>query len=213
MYTTILAHMPDVSVHMYWYMGRSSGFIAYWLLFASMGMGLAVSSRIFDGMLARPWVFELHRFLSVFVLVVMTFHGLIMLPDPYAKFTLKELLVPFQSHYKNFPMAVGIVTLYTSAFITATFYFKGLIGQNAWRMIHYATFALFVGALAHGVWAGTDTRMQYVQFSYLASGIGLVFLTFFRMLAAKSAAKKAPAPSAAPKPKAAPEQAISGPAA
>ena len=88
----LLVTFPDVSQHMYWYMGRSSGFVAYWLLFASVALGLAVSSRIFDGVLGRPWVFEVHKFLSLFVLVMMTFHGLIMLPDPYAKFTLRELL-------------------------------------------------------------------------------------------------------------------------
>ena len=94
----LLISFPDISQHMYWYMGRSSGFVAYWLLFASVALGLAVSSRVFDGVLGRPWVFEVHKFLSVFVLFVMLFHGLIMLPDPYSKFKIAELLVPFHSH-------------------------------------------------------------------------------------------------------------------
>jgi predicted ferric reductase len=117
-----LAALPDISAHMYWYLGRSSGFVSYWLLFASVAMGLAVSSRVFDGALARPWVFEVHKFLSVFVMVVMVFHALIMLPDPYAKFTIAELLVPMKSHYKSVAMAVGIVTFYTSLLVTLSFY-------------------------------------------------------------------------------------------
>jgi predicted ferric reductase len=187
----VLAALPDFSIHMYWYLGRSSGFVAFWLLFASVAMGLAVSSRVFDGMLARPWVFEFHKFLSIFVLVVMTFHGLIMLPDPYSKFSLSELLIPFQSHYKNTPMAIGIVTLYGSVLITMSFYMKGLIGQKGWRTLHYLTFALFVGALAHGLWTGTDTKSPYVQYSYLASAAGVLFLTFFRILSARSIDRKA----------------------
>lgn len=192
----MLVTFPDVSQHMYWYMGRSSGFIAYWLLFASVALGLAVSSRVFDGVLGRPWVFEVHKFLSLFVLLAMTFHGLIMLPDPYAKFTLRELLIPFQTQYKNTPMAIGIVTLYSSALISLSFYAKGLLSQQMWRTIHYATFVLFIGALAHGVWTGTDTEKGPVQFSYLASALMVLFLTFFRILAARSAKAKA-APAAA----------------
>ncbi len=188
-----LASSSGVTAHLYWYLGRASGFAAYWLLFASVALGLAISSRLFDGMLGRGWVFEMHKFLSLFVLVVMCFHALIMLPDPYAKFTLGELLVPMQSHYRNGAMAIGIVTLYGSALLSATFYMKGLIGQKGWRLIHYATFATFVGAMAHGVLAGTDTALEPVRISYLASGIAVLFLTFFRILAARSAARPRPA--------------------
>ena len=187
----LLVTFPDVSQHMYWYMGRSSGFVAYWLLFASVALGLAVSSRIFDGVLGRPWVFEVHKFLSLFVLVMMTFHGLIMLPDPYAKFTLRELLIPFQTQYKNTAMAIGIVTLYSSALISLSFYAKGLVSQQMWRTIHYLTFGLFIAAMAHGLWIGTDTERSPVQFSYLASALMVLFLTFFRILAARSAKAKA----------------------
>ena len=161
-------------------------------------MGLAVSSRVFDGMLARPWVFELHKFLSVFVLAAMLFHGLIMLPDPYAKFTLREMLVPGQSHYRNVAVAVGICTLYGSALISATFYVKGIVGQKGWRLIHYLTFALFVTAMLHGIFAGTDTKTEPAQISYLASGAGVLFLTFFRILAARSAGKPRAARPALP---------------
>jgi predicted ferric reductase len=112
--------------------------VAFWLLFASVAMGLGVSSRVFDGMLTRHWVFEVHKFLSIFVLLAMIFHGLIMLSDPYAKFTLSELLVPFTSPCKSNAVAISIITLHGSAAITATFYLKGIIGQSGWRMIHYS---------------------------------------------------------------------------
>jgi len=186
-----------VSVHMYWYLGRSSGFVAYWLLFAAVAMGLAVSSRVFDGVLGRPWVFEVHKFLSLFVLVIMVFHALIMIPDPYAKFTFGEMLVPLKSHYRSWAVSLGIVTLYGSLIISATFYLKGMIGQNLWRTVHYLTFGLFVTAMAHGLWAGTDTKVGYVQMSYFASGIAVLFLTFFRILAARSVARKTPRAPAA----------------
>src|SRR3972149_10977530 len=107
--TAVLPQSPATSmtsVHIYWYLGRAGGFVAFGLLFASVALGLAVSSRVFDGLLARPWVFEMHQFLSLFVLLAMLFHALILLPDPYIQFKLEELLLGFTSPYR--PGAVGI---------------------------------------------------------------------------------------------------------
>jgi len=186
----------DVSEHIYWYLGRASGFIAYWLLFGSVALGLAISSRVFDGMLARPWIFELHKFLSIFVLIVMVFHALIMLPDPWANFTLAELLVPFKSHYRGTAVGLGQLSLYGSAVVTASFYLKRFVGQTGWRLLHYSTFALLLGALAHGIWAGTDSGNTFVQYSYLTSAVAILFLTFFRILATRAAGFR-PRPAAA----------------
>ena len=196
--------LPDptasmTSVHAYWYMGRASGFIAYGLLLASIALGLAVSSRVADGLLARPWVFDMHQFLSLFVLIVMMFHVLILLPDPYAQFKLQELMVPFASRYRPLAVGVGAIVLYGSVIVSASFYLKRAIGQKGWRALHYATFALFVGATAHGVFAGTDSREQWAQITYLSSGLLVLFLTFFRILASRRAMQQAKRPNAAPR--------------
>jgi predicted ferric reductase len=180
----------EISEHLYWYLGRSSGFVAYWLLFASVALGLGVSSRVADGLLARPWVFELHKFLSIFVLLGMVFHALIMLPDPWAGFTLEELLIPFKSHYRGTEVGIGQLVMYGSIIVSLSFYIKGWIGHKGWRLLHYTTFALFLGAMAHGIWAGTDSGARLAQLSYLASAVVILFLTFFRILATRSAGGK-----------------------
>ncbi|MEX1253758.1 MAG: hypothetical protein WEE64_05395 [Dehalococcoidia bacterium] len=197
--TSLPAHLPDTgSQHIYWYMGRSSGFAAYWLLLASVVLGLAVSSRVFDGWLVRPWVYEMHQFLSLYVLIAMSFHALIMLPDPYAQFSLAELLVPFASTYRPVAVAIGAIALYGSFIVSASFYLKRYIGQQAWRWLHYSTFGLFVLAMVHGILAGTDSGEQWAQLSYLSSGLTVLFFTFFRILASKRAeraAKREPKPA------------------
>jgi hypothetical protein len=178
---------PDFAAHVYWYLGRSAGLVAYWLLFGSVALGIAVSSRVFDGMLARPWVFEVHKFLSIFVLLAMLFHVLILIPDPWAKFTLTEMFVPFKSHYRPTPVALGTIAFYGSLVVTASFYLKRFIGgQKGWRWLHYTTFALFLMALLHGLLSGTDSERPAVQYSYLASGAAVLFLVFFRILATRA---------------------------
>jgi predicted ferric reductase len=171
--------------HLYWYLGRAGGFVAFVLLFASVVLGLAVSSRVFDGMLARPWVFEMHQFLSIFMLLAMFFHVLILLPDPYAQFKLEELFVPLQARYRPVPLAIGIVVLYGSVIVSASFYLKRFIGQKGWRKLHYVSFALFVGALLHGVFSGTDSSESWTKVFYLGAGVLVLFFTFFRVLASK----------------------------
>ena len=188
------------SVHRWWYMGRASGFVAYALMLASMLLGIGISSRVFDGVLVRPWVFDMHQFTSIFALVAMAFHVLVLLPDPYTHFSLAELLVPFASPYRPIAVALGVISLYGSVAVTLSYYVKRWIGQGRWRTLHYASFALFAAALVHGATAGADAGETWVQLLYLLSGLAVVFFTFFRILAARSQSR--PRPSA-PTPRAA----------
>jgi predicted ferric reductase len=175
------------SEHVYWHLGRASGFVAYGLLVASVVLGLAISSRVFDGLLVRPWVFEMHQFLSIYVLIAMVFHAFIMLPDQYAQFSVQELAVPFAASYHPIALGLGGIALYGSVIVSASFYVKKHIGQQAWRLLHYLTFVLFVLALVHGVFAGTDSGEQWAQLTYLSTGLMVLFFTFFRILAARRA--------------------------
>lgn len=181
------------SVHTWWYMGRASGFMAFGLLLGSVLLGLGVSSRVFDGLLIRPWVYDMHQFLSVFVLLAMAFHALILVPDPYAHFTLIELLVPFASAYRPLAVGLGAIVLYGSIIVTLSIYAKGWIGQRGWRALHYASFALFGGALVHGIASGADSHETWAQLVYLAGGLAVLFFTFFRILAARHVARTRPA--------------------
>jgi predicted ferric reductase len=172
-------------VHTYWYLGRSAGFISYWLLLFIVLLGLAVRSRLFDGWISRGWVFEFHRFLSLLVLVAVLFHALIMLPDPYAHFSLRQVLLPFQSHLRNTPMALGIIAFYGTAFLTGSFYLRGLIGQRGWRLLHYLTFLVYCLSLAHALLNGTDSTSLAVRGSYYLSAAVVTFFVFYRLLATR----------------------------
>ena len=184
----------DPGLHTYWYLGRAGGFVAFTLLMISMLMGVAISSRIFDGLLARGWFFELHKFVSLFLLAAVVFHAFVMLPDPYANYTVDELLIPTRSHIMPEATAVGIVSLYGLGLITLSFYLTKWIGQRTWRMLHYLTFLAYMGGIIHAVWAGTDSDLLGVRYFYLASAITLLFFVFYRILAVRS--QKKPAVSA-----------------
>jgi predicted ferric reductase len=188
-----LPRLVDFNSHPWWYLGRAGGFVAYGVLLVSVLLGASVSSRLFDGLLNRAWVYELHKFLSLFLILAVLFHALIMLPDPYAKFTVKQLLVPFQSHFKPIPTTVGIFALYGIVLIGLSFYVTRLIGQRAWRLLHYLTFLIFVGGTAHAIWTGTDSQTLGARLFFVTSFLGVLFLIFYRTLASRSQQKRATA--------------------
>lgn len=179
----------DFGLHAYWYLGRAGGFVAFALLLLSLVLGVAISSRIFDGLLARAWFFELHKFISLFLLGAVLFHALIMLPDPYANYRLDELLVPFRSHIMTGATSVGILSLYGLALISLSFYLTKWIGQKTWRLLHYTTFLAYVGGVAHAIWAGSDSHLLGVRYFFLASAVALVFFVLYRILAVRSPKK------------------------
>ncbi len=188
-----LKGLVDFNSHPWWFMGRAGGFVAYGVLLTSMLLGASVSSRIVDGLLTRSWVFELHKFLSLFLIVAVLFHAMIMLPDPYAHFTVDQLLVPFRSHVKPIPASIGIITLYGVVIIGASFYVTRLIGQKTWRLLHYLTFLVFVGGTAHAIWSGTDSHMLGARLFYTSSFLAVVFMIFYRTLASRTQKKRQPA--------------------
>jgi sulfoxide reductase heme-binding subunit YedZ len=57
--------------------------------------------------------------------------------------------------------------------VYASFALRRRIGARAWRRLHWATYAVFAAATAHGVMAGTDSGRTWTLALYL-SAIGLV---------------------------------------
>ncbi len=178
------ASLLSVEPKAYWYLSRASAFVAYGLLWLSMMMGLLMTNK-----LARSWpgaaaAFDMHQYVGLLGLLFASFHALILLGDQYIGYTLPQLLVPFAStSYKPFVVGLGQVGLYVMALVSITFYLRRWIGKRTWRVIHFLSFAVFLMALAHGLWSGTDSTVGWVQIMYWASGGSVLFLTIYRMLA------------------------------
>jgi predicted ferric reductase len=168
--------------HTYWYLTRASGLAAYLLLFTSVTLGLTMTGDVLERFLRRHRIYDLHRFLSLLTLGICIFHALIVLPDDYIGFSIIELLVPFASPYRPEFMALGVLSLYLTAFIVGTFYVRRFVTYPAWRLIHYGTFGAFTLALVHGIGAGTDTDAGWAQYLYAATGLIAFNLLVYRAL-------------------------------
>ncbi|MFN8496459.1 MAG: ferric reductase-like transmembrane domain-containing protein [Anaerolineae bacterium] len=167
----------------YWYLSRGAALVAYTLLWLSVALGLSMTSKVARAWPGGPTVFELHQFTSLWALVYAVFHAIILLGDRYMAYTPLQLALPFGSvNYETFAVGLGQVALYIMLPVTFTFYVRQRIGQRVWRLVHYASFAVYFLATAHGLQAGTDSRAAPVVALYVLSATTIFFLTTYRVL-------------------------------
>ncbi len=179
---SIAASLVSAEPKAYWYLSRASAFVAFILIWASMIFGLLMTSRTARVWPGGPAAFDLHQFTSLLGLAVALFHALILLGDQYIGYTLSQILLPFNStSYEPLWVGLGQVAFYIALLVSFTFYARKLISQRGWRLVHFASFALFVMALAHGVLSGTDTGTAWAGAIYWVAAGSVLFLTLFRV--------------------------------
>jgi predicted ferric reductase len=166
----------------YWYLSRASAFVAFILMWASMIFGLLMTSRAAKVWPGGPAAFDLHQFTSLLGLGAALFHAVVLLGDQYMGYTLAQILLPFNStDFKPLWVGIGQVAFYVALLVSFTFYIRRQITQRGWRLVHFASFALFVMALAHGALSGTDTGTAWAGALYWVAGGSVLFLTLFRV--------------------------------
>lgn len=170
----------------YWYLARSSAMVAYALLWLSMVFGLLMTNRLARLWPGGPVAFDLHQHTSLLGLAFGIFHGLILLGDTYIEASLWQLLVPFAYQgFAPFWVGLGQLALYGLALVGLSFYVKDRIGRTMWRLIHFLSFLVFILALGHGIWSGSDSSNGLISGFYWLSGATILFLTVYRMLVSR----------------------------
>jgi predicted ferric reductase len=167
----------------YWYLSRASGLVAFVLVWLATVLGLLITNRWARLWPGGPAAFDLHQHTSLLGIGFGLFHALILLGDRYSDYSLTALLVPLATRgYRPLWVGLGQVGLYLLLVVGLSFYVRRAIGRAAWRAIHFASFAAFALALAHGLLSGTDAANPWVQRLSWAAAAGVVYLTGYRVL-------------------------------
>lgn len=170
----------------FWYLSRGSAFAAYWILWLSMALGVIITNKLAQTWPGIPPAYEIHQYTSLLGLGFGLFHAIILMGDRYIAFTLGQVLIPFTTQdYRPIWVGIGQVAFYVWALVTASFYVRKQIGKKAWRLIHFASYASFLGVMLHGIFSGTDTASPLVQGLYWFSGASLLLLTVYRVLVSR----------------------------
>ena len=117
--------------HDFWYLSRAAGFTAYLLLFASVALGIATSTRLGRRIMAQNATFDIHRFLSLLALAFTAFHVYILLGDGYFNYNIVQLTAPFLSPYRTWQVAAGTFSLYALVLVVLSFYVRKSIGYRS----------------------------------------------------------------------------------
>ena len=185
--------LPDAGGHGAWYASRAAGIAAYLCLWVGLAGGLAMSSAWFDGIVGRARLLAIHQTGSIAGIALGLAHALVLIPDGWTSFGLVDVLVPFGSYYERVDLAIGSLSLYLGAVVSASFWFRKRIGMRAWRYLHYSSFLSFAGALWHGVRVGTDSSEPWLMGLYFVTAMAVVFAFVVRLTYVR-AARKRPSP-------------------
>lgn len=168
-----------------WYFTRSAGTVAYLLLAGSTLWGLLLSTKLLKETIPAALSLAMHNILSWLAVALTGLHAVALLWDSYYTYTLADLTIPFVGPYRPGWVGLGIIGFYLMFLTSLSFNFRKQIGQKRWRQLHYATFGVYILATVHGVMAGTDSSNLGMQVLYWGSGLLVLFLTNFRLLAGK----------------------------
>ena len=146
----------DPGTHLFWLGSRSLGIVAMLLSSLSVGLGLAMSTRIGRKPGANARFKVVHEALALVSLVAIAGHGLLLLGDPFLHPTVAQITVPFLLDRDPLWTGVGIITGWLALAFTLSFYLRKRIGTRRWRQLHRWTILVFVFGVAHTLGTGTD---------------------------------------------------------
>ncbi len=167
-----------------WLLTRATGITAFVALALDVAIGLLVSTRTSHALFAKGVAVELHRWLSPLTLALVLGHVVLLLADGYIRFDAIDMLVPFASSYRPVAVGIGVIAAYGALVVHASFAMRKRLGTRTWRRLHYLSFVALVGAALHGVLAGSDTGMTWIQVLYAAPLVAVTALVALRVVRA-----------------------------
>ncbi|MBT0567330.1 ferric reductase-like transmembrane domain-containing protein [Williamsia sp. CHRR-6] len=139
-----------------WALGRGTGITALVMLTVSMVLGvLTRSGRPMLG-LPRFGVLSVHQFASLAATALIALHVTTLVIDPYAQLDLVDVIIPFGGSYEWLWVGLGTLALDLMIVLVVTALLRHRLGHRTFRVVHWAAYALWPIALAHGMGSGTD---------------------------------------------------------
>ncbi len=179
------AQAAIVSEQTWWFVARVGGIAALVLTALSVGWGLFLSSKIWDGRPTAAWLNALHRWFSALTVVFTGVHVAGLVLDDYVHFGVTDILIPGASDWKPIPVALGVVSLHLLLVVWGSSLAMKRIPRRWWKRIHLSSYAMFWLGLVHGVTAGTDAGHPAAIAVWASTTLGVTYLTLYRALTAR----------------------------
>jgi methionine sulfoxide reductase heme-binding subunit len=146
-----------------WALGRGAGVVALVMFTIALVLGIASrSGRPLPG-LGRFGTSDLHRTASLTGVGLVTVHLVSLLFDPFAQLRVVDFVLPFLASYRPVWLGLGTLTVDTLAVVTVVSLVRQRLGPRVFRIVHWATYALWPVAVLHAFGSGTDAGSPWFR--------------------------------------------------
>ncbi|WP_276355274.1 ferric reductase-like transmembrane domain-containing protein [Cohnella caldifontis] len=180
-----LVHLPT------WMIARTTGLIAYYLLFAGMFLGILYGTPSLKGTW-KARIYTWHTRTQGAGMIFALAHVLVLVIDHYSPFSWSELLVPFSHPEHPITYGLGSLAFYGLLLVLLTSDFRTTLPKKLWLALHMLSYPIYFMALIHGIYNGTDTQTPAVFGGYIATAAALLIVTFYRASAESRARASRP---------------------
>ena len=165
-----------------WIVLRAAGIGSYIALWLAVTWGLIASTSLVTKRVSKPTSTLFHGVVASAGLALLLIHLGGLLIDTFMPFTTLDVLVPMRTTYRPVAVALGITAMYGMVGVLASSWARKRLGTKVWRAIHLLSVPTFTLALAHGVFAGSDSSSPWMFAIYVATGLTTLFLVIVRGL-------------------------------
>lgn len=174
---------PDPMEYSWWLASRAAGVLALLCIAVSVGIGLAMASRMSPKLAAR--LMALHQQTALVGLVAIAVHGITLLGDAFLNPGIVGIAVPFVIDHEPLWTGLGVTGGWLAAILGLSYWARDRIGPKRWRSLHKATLLVYLLSVAHTLGSGTDAGEPWMRVLLVATGAPILFLFVVRILPAQ----------------------------
>ncbi len=145
-----------------WFATRGAGVMTLVCLTVVVILGISTSLRVQGRRTPRFVTAALHRNFGLFTLLLLAVHIATSVLDPFAGIRPADAVIPFAGAYRTVWLGLGVIAAEVLVAVTATSVLRGHLGPRVWKLIHWATYASWPIALAHGLGTGSDAQAPWM---------------------------------------------------
>lgn len=168
-----------------WYLSRATGVVTIVLLTIVVCLGVITAGRRRPEGESATIVMGVHRWLSLGMLVFLGVHVVTAILDGYVSISWLAVLVPFTSDYETLLVGLGALALDLLVVVMVTSYLRHRIPERRWRLVHWASYAMWAFALLHGFLMGTADQAGLRTVTLACAAVGGV-MACWRVVATHS---------------------------
>lgn len=165
-----------------WILLRAAGIGSYIALWLAVDWGLIATTSLVTKRVSKPTSTLFHGVVASAGLALLMIHLGGLLLDRFMPFGLLDLVIPMRAGYRTLAVSFGVFAMYAMVLILVTSWIRKRLSTKLWRTIHLLAIPTFTLALAHGVFAGTDSSRAWMFAIYVVTGVLTLFLVIVRGL-------------------------------